>query len=53
MFQDCQFDATKIVPCENVMTGEHVDVHICKVHYDLLFNKPVSVSMEIKEEEDD
>lgn len=51
MFQDCQFEATKIVPCKIGMTEEHIDVHVCKVHYDLLFNKSVNVSMELKENE--
>lgn len=49
MFQDCPFEATKIVPCEIGMTEEHIDVHVCKVHYDLLFNGSVNVSMELKE----
>lgn len=53
MFQDCSLEATEIVPCEIGKTGENMDVHVCKVHYDLLNNKSVSVSMEIKEEEND
>lgn len=51
MFQDCQFEAAKIVPCKMGMTGEHMDIHVCKVHYDLLFNGSVNVSMELKENE--
>lgn len=50
MFQDCLFEATKIVPCEIGMSGKHMDVHVCEVHYDLLFNKSVNVSMELKED---
>lgn len=50
MFQDCPFDSTKIVPCEIGTTGEHVDVHVCNFHYDVLFDEPISVSMEVKEE---
>lgn len=46
MFQDCLSDATKIIPCKMGMTGEDIDIHVCKVHNDLLFNQ-VKVSMEL------
>lgn len=50
MFQDCPFDSTRMVNCKIGTTGEDVDVHICKFHYDVLFNKSVSVSMEVNAE---
>lgn len=47
MFQDCPFDATKTVPCEIGITGEHMDVHVCEFHYGILMKKEPMVSMEI------
>lgn len=52
MFQDCQFEATEIAPCELGITRETIDVYVCKNHYDLLFNGPVNVSMELKEDKE-
>ncbi len=52
MFQNCPLEATKIVLCEMGMTREHIDAHVCKVHYDLLLNGTVNVSMEIKEDKE-
>ena len=53
MFQDCPLDSTKIVPCKIGITEDSIDVYVCKNHYDLLFNKCVNVSMELKEEKND
>ena len=54
MFQDCNCEATKTIPCIICPKEIKEDIHVCEFHFNLMRSpEPFVISMDIKGEKNE